>query len=371
MKSLVVSLRNRGCRAAALSKPVDEDGRTVKRAQDVMMNNQAGFTIIEMAIVMVIIGLIVGFGASLIGPLSIRAKRIESTETVAAGAEAIVGFAAANNGVLPTAAQFPTIIKKRNDAWSSPIEYIYNAALADGLPTTGDLCTRRTTRISLRQCPDAACTAPVTVSNVAFVVLSGGENFNNQTAGSLAVNGATVINVYPYGVGNVDNLAAGINRPEPYDDIVQWATLDELRAKVGCRGPQLAVLNNELPPGRLTSPYSAAVYVDGGVPFAAGGQYLWCVETPSGVPPSGLNFRTHTDSADIGFDTNGSILAESSSVWTASDRLLINGTPTTAGSFLLTVWVRDNNNPVNDASCSDGTNLDNCTRRSFVLTISP
>ncbi len=336
-----------------------------------MKNDQAGFTIIEMAIVMVIIGLIVGFGASLIGPLSIRAKRIESTEIVDAGAEAIAGYAAANRGVLPTSTQFPGIINKRNDAWSRPIQYVYDVVLADGNPATGDLCTRRTTQISLRQCPDAACSAPVTVANVAFLVLSGAENFNNQTVGALAVTGPTVIDVYPAGVGNVDGHAADLNRAESYDDIVRWATLDALRSKIGCRGPQLAVLNNELPPGRTTSPYSAAVYVDGGVPFAAGGNYLWCVETPTGAKPSGLNFRNHTDSGEIGFDTDGSVLAENSIVWVGADHLLINGTPTVAGSFLMTVWVRDNSNPAVDAACASGANLDNCTSRSFVLTINP
>lgn len=320
---------------------------------------------------MVLIGLIVGFGASIVGPLSIRAKRIEATETVNASAEGIIGHAAANRGILPTDAQFPSVIKKRNDAWNRPIQYIYDATLADGDPTTGNLCTRRATRIALRQCSDAVCSTPVTVDNVAFIVLSGGENFNNQTAGTIAVNGITVIDTYPNGVGDVDGYATDLNRDETYDDIVQWATLDELRGKIGCRGPQLAILNNELPPGRLSSPYTATVYVDGGVPFAAGGSYLWCVETPTGAVPSGLNFRNHADSSNIGFDNDCSVLAENSAVWTRSDHILISGTPTTTGSFLLTVWARDNSNPALDPACTGGTSLDNCTSRSFALTINP
>ena len=226
--------------------------------------------------------------------------------------------------------------------------------------TTGDLCTRRTTRITLRQCPDAACSTPVTVGDVAFLALSGGENFNNQTAGTLAVNGATVIDVYLNGVGDVDGYAADLNRDETYDDIVYWSTLNELRSRIACRGPQLTVLNNELPPGQLSSPYSATVYVDGGVPFAAGGEYLWSVETTTGAAPTGLSFRNHTDSGDVGFDTDGAALAESSAVWTQSDHLLITGTPAATGSFLLTVWVRDNSNSGSDAACESDTNLDNC-----------
>ncbi|XPS84421.1 uncharacterized protein Dvar_24390 [Desulfosarcina variabilis str. Montpellier] len=334
-------------------------------------NDQAGFTIIEMAIVMILIGLVVGFGASLIGPLSIRAKRIESTETVKAAAEAIIGHATANQAVLPTAAQLTQTIKTQNDAWSRPIQYLYDSALADGDATTGDLCTRRSTRITLNQCNDALCSAPVTVANVAFVLLSGGENFNNQTAASLAVTTSTVINVYPTGTDNVDGDTTDFNRPESYDDIVYWATLSELHGQVGCRGPQLSVLNNELPPGRVGNPYAAAIYADGGVPFASGGNYRWCVQTPTGSVPSNLRFRNHMDTVDIGFTTDGASLTETDTVWIQSDHLEINGTPDTAGSFLLTAWVRDNSNTGSDPACDSNTNLDNCTHRSFVLTINP
>ena len=63
-------------------------------------SGQKGFTIIEVAMVHVIIGLIVGFGASLVGPLTIRAKRNETKETLKAAKESIVGYAAANGRLL-------------------------------------------------------------------------------------------------------------------------------------------------------------------------------------------------------------------------------------------------------------------------------
>ena len=335
------------------------------------MVNQKGFTLIEIAIVMIIIGLLVGFGASLVVPLSTRAKRMESTEIVDAAVEAVMGYAAANNGSLPTVAQISGIIKKRNDAWQNPVYYIVDERFTDNDETTGDICTRKTTYLTLDQCDDSGCTTSVAVSGVAFIVLSGGANFNNQTSISQNVSTATTINHYGTGIGNVDDETSDFNRPEEYDDILQWVTLNELRTRIGCDGPQMVILNGSLPPGDTSTVYNAEIYVDGGVPFASGGNYNWCIETPSGSIPSGLNFRNHSGTRNIGFTPNGAVLSEASATWVQSDYIQISGTPTTPGSYLLTVWARDNNNPGNDAACNSGTNQDNCTDKSFVLTINP
>ena len=333
--------------------------------------NSRGFTLIEVAIVMVIVGLLVGFGASLVVPLSTRAKRMETEQIVAAAMEAVVGFAASNNGRLPTTAQFSTVITQKNDAWQQAVCYVVDDRLTDGSTTTGDICTRKTTHMTVEQCSDAACTTPAAVSDVAFAIISQGGDFNNQTSVSRAVTGDTTIRVYGPGVGNVDNENGDFNRPEPYDDIVRWASLSELRNRIGCDGPQMTVLNTALPAGDVGTSYSAAVYPDGGVFFSSGGRYNWCIETPAGTAPPGLSFTNDTGAASVGFTTDGSALAESSGTWTQADYLLISGTPTTPGSYLITVWGRDNSNPGNDTACSSGANQDNCTEKSFVLTINP
>ncbi|MBU4052854.1 MAG: type II secretion system GspH family protein, partial [Proteobacteria bacterium] len=86
-----------------------------------MVQNNRGFTLIELAIVMVIVGLLAGFGASMIVPLSVRAKRMETTEAVNVATEAVIGYAAAHNGRLPTVGEFPGIIGKYKDAWRKPL----------------------------------------------------------------------------------------------------------------------------------------------------------------------------------------------------------------------------------------------------------
>ena len=333
--------------------------------------NDKGFTLIELAIVMVIVGLLAGFGASMIVPLSVRAKRMETTEAVNAATEAVIGYAAAHNGRLPTVGEFPGIIGKYKDAWRKPLEYVVDSRFCDDNPATGDLCTRKTAFITVRQCVDSVCTSPVTVSNVAFVVLSGGENYNNQTSGSRAVSASVTLSFFEAGVDNVDGYNTDMNRPEVYDDITRWVTLNGLKTAIGCKGPPLEILNDILPPGKAGTAYSAAVYTGGGVPFStAAGKYKWCLETTSGSPPSGLVFRNHSNTTNIGFTTNASALAEGSATWVQSDSIQISGTPTTPGSYLLTAWARDNSNPGNDVACG-GTCPDNCASRSFVVTINP
>ena len=77
-----------------------------------MKLSNEGFTIIEMAVVLIIVGLMVGFGASLIRPLFERSKRIETQETVKAAVESVTGYAVSHNSRLPDTSQFPSTIKK-------------------------------------------------------------------------------------------------------------------------------------------------------------------------------------------------------------------------------------------------------------------
>jgi len=354
--------------------------------------DKKGFTIIEVAIVMVIIGLLVGFGATLVGPLTERSKRMATTEILMGASESIVGFASAekrlpewDNGTLDNIPdEFHEVVTKRRDSATKPLYYFF-----ENLLTTPDsLCGRKTTNITI--CRDAACTDRI--PNIAFAVVSGAMDYNPQTgivtAGCPA--GQTCIGVYEPGTAGIDNCTNGtncpnydgsvarINRAEAYDDIVEYVTLGELRTKSGCQGAPLKILNNELPSGSRSSLYSATIYAEGGVPFSSGGSYKWCVEignqnAAAGVP-GGLSitpgFVRYPDDPS---PTRCSDQAETA--WPSSaDELTINGSvPTDTGSFLFTIYVRDDNQTGNDPACDPITsgNRDNCARKSFVLTINP
>lgn len=335
--------------------------------------SKAGFTLVELAMVLVVIGLLIGLGMGLIGPLTKRAKYTETKETINAGVESIVGYVA-SNGRVPiwgdytadaTIDEFIEVVKDPNDAWTKPLYYFFESLLT----SNDSVCNRKTTNLTI--CRDATCSNRI--QNIAFIAVSSSENYNPQTGivTTGCPTGQTCVGVYDVGTPNIDNCTnatncpnypAGvdrISRQESYDDIVKWVTLDELRIKAGCVGPQLKILNNELPSGKLGSAYNATVYADGGVPFSSGGDYKWCIK---GTLPTGMTNPTPGCPATTDCSTLG---GEGATEWLQASSLSITGTPSSSGSFNITVFVRDNND--NDVTRAN----DNCAQKSFVITISP
>ncbi|MCX8044738.1 MAG: putative Ig domain-containing protein [Desulfobacterota bacterium] len=270
-------------------------------------NFNRGFTLIEIAIVLVIVGLLVGMGASMVKPLTQRAKFSETREVVQSAVQSVIGYATASGNRLPDGVTFPTIIRSGKDAWGKNIEYVFDNALT----VTTSVCNRGTTNLTVRRCNNAACTGAVVVTNVAFVVLSSGSNYNNQTAASQAISMPTTINVYDADIDGVDNCndaPAGI-RAERYDDIVEMVTIYDLKAKTGCADREIRVVTRNLPLGKVGSSYPAATL------SAANGTapYTWTVTI--GTLPSGLTLAGATG--------------------------VIAGTPMAAGTYPFTVQVTD------------------------------
>jgi prepilin-type N-terminal cleavage/methylation domain-containing protein len=187
-----------------------------------------GFTLIEVAIVMVILGFLVSIGASMIGPLTTRMKTTEARETVNAAVEGIIGYGATNLRLPNLNPQFPSVVRAQSDPWGNPIQYIFDNRL------TTSICDKTTTYITVRVCGNAACTVVNNVTNVAFVVLSSGANFNNQTDAGQAVGAARIVTTYSSG-SPADSYAGDFMRAtDEYDDVIKWVTLPELQTKLSC-----------------------------------------------------------------------------------------------------------------------------------------
>src|SRR3989338_8071242 len=246
-----------------------------------MLKNNKGFSIIELSIVLALMGILISFGTGMIAPLTKRVKYTETKEVVNAAVESIISLASANNRI-PTTTEFQSIARTPKDAWKKDLYYIPDVNLDD--LSAGGICGRKTTGITVRICTNAQCTSYNDISNVAFVIISGSENYNVQTN-----NVSGRVTVYETGTINIDNYTTDMNRPETYDDLIKWITLDELRAKTGCTGAQLSILNNELPPGMQNNAYGpVTIFATGGVGSST---YRWSRQQSAST---GLTFNPNT-----------------------------------------------------------------------------
>jgi prepilin-type N-terminal cleavage/methylation domain-containing protein len=317
-------------------------------------DNQNGFSLIELSIVLVIIGLLVGLGSSMIGPLTTFARVRETRDIQDASLQSIISWASSSNSI-PNETSFPTVAKSRADAWGQDMIYLYDPNLYSASPTKDTICGRRSTTLKLY--------ANYSTNNVAFALLSRADNTAFKSVLNGTLNGSGVnTTVAASGAATGTVSVTGTN-----SDLARWVTLDELRSKIGCQGAPLKIINNELPFGAVPNIYSVTLTADGGVPFATNpSTFKWCVS----MLPTGFNSPTG------GIQNANCIgLSEASGSWgTASSGLTISfpAATVTTGAYPITVVVRDNADGVTSSeACNNSNPGDNCAQKMFVLTINP
>jgi len=199
-----------------------------------------GIGLVEIAIVLLIIGILLTIGAGLFKVLVKNTKFVESREVVLSLRDAIIGYVLTRGKLPCDGTETCSSPQKRYselaravDSWGLPLLYAYWGQLRD----TSDLCAETGTGLTVRLCGgDPACSSPLQViSDVAFIVLSTGENRNKQTAGAGRMTTTTTVNIYDYGTQADDDTSDGDASQEGYDDIVEYVTLYQLKEKL-CEG---------------------------------------------------------------------------------------------------------------------------------------
>ena len=268
-----------------------------------------GFTLVEIAIVLIILGLLITLGTALIGPLTKRSKMTESRETVKHAKEAFLGFVV-KNGYLPreqTVATPPCINSScqvgatcdpfcevgagRRDAWGSDLVYF----AADEIEGTGrNACGVNSTAMQINDCQSGACAAK---SNIAYVIYSMGADINGNCTGTASPYN---IMLQDYGYDAPGCTPNPTNPRFRYDDIVQYVSLDEIRAALGCAQPLAITSSGTLPQGEEDSFYSYSLQAIGGKP-----PYTWSawsgsgltLNTASGLISGTINYKTTAPNA--------------------------------------------------------------------------
>ncbi len=230
--------------------------------------NKKGFSLLEMALVLVIIGVLLSAGITVFNVLYKKSKLSQSEEVLKAVVENLISKASSDKCLPssvdsgdPNAPLLPNDIEQRQDSFLKYIRYIpANEMVSSTCSTTSNICNKKSTSLAVILCKNEDCSSSETIDNVAFVVVSGGWNKNlqvnfNDTA-TITINSTTTtkraIRVY-YPNVNIDSYSSSHttygdpNRVEEFDDIVKYITLDQLRTKIGCEGSQLKIITTELP----------------------------------------------------------------------------------------------------------------------------
>lgn len=208
---------------------------------------KSAFTLIELSIVLIIIGLLIGGSFKVLKVMRERAQVSRAQDDVKVAKEAIIGNAIVNNNTLPPIDFFD---KNLSPIKSNQHQLFY---ADDPKLEKRDICSYSTTH--LKVLPEGKAT----IHDIAFVVASESSNHNMQTAVK-----NNEVKIYKYSK-IVDDNTSPINIKENYDDIVDWVTLRQLQAEAQCSEKRLRIVNTSLPSTDTTnsSSYKAKIVVDG------------------------------------------------------------------------------------------------------------
>lgn len=209
------------------------------------------FTLVELAIVLMIVGLLIGGSFKLLKMQRYKEKTQEAKETVQTAKDAVIGNTLINDNTLPDKDFFKNNLSPiANNV--HPLLYTYDTQLA-----SNNICAFNSTKLSVK-------TPTKTISNVAFVIVSEGANGNMQTAVTDDGSGNYSVTIYDYSQKKDDNTTP-VNVVDNYDDIATWVTLAQLQKEAECSSKPLRFLNDSLPTATKGETYSATLYVENNI----------------------------------------------------------------------------------------------------------
>jgi len=212
------------------------------------------FSLIELAVVLTVIGVMVGGSFKLLKMSRESSRTADAKENVLSAKHAIIGDALIYSN-LSTSSNFQNNLSSVKGTLTPLLYY------PDSLLTTKDICAFSSTNLKII---DNTFTPAVNHDDIAFVVVSEGANFNMQTAVNTSVTPNT-ITIYKPSTLVDDNTSDENNNQERYDDIVEWVTLVELQNEVGCNENPLRIVNSSLPSTDVVNSkdYKATIIIDG------------------------------------------------------------------------------------------------------------
>ena len=206
--------------------------------------SKKGFTLIEMAIVLVILGLIIGIGTGSMIQFIKWNKRRTTESMVSSAKDYVTGLFSLHPEGINTK-QLP----KEKDSYAQNLIFILASKITNSYLSSKNatVCDLANTTLEYH---DIATNS--TLQNVAFVVFSKGKDYQSNTK----CNGKLV---------NNSQTCNGKVETDTSKDIVNVVTLPQLKQYLGCPGNPLHILNNQLPPAYEGEYYNTTLYASGGI----------------------------------------------------------------------------------------------------------
>jgi prepilin-type N-terminal cleavage/methylation domain-containing protein len=214
-----------------------------------------GFTLVEMAMVLIVVGLLMGGGFQMMKVMQEKARSTEAKNTLNAAKEAIIAFAI-NSGRLPIDLTEANVnIRAAGD---TNITYYVPTNIVAAAFLTTNLCQSNDTTFRT-QVTNPDDTLGSITPNIAFVLAVNGENMQPQTI--FAGNPNPLI--FPRWNATIATI--------PYDDFHTQVTLAELQSLAGCQ--PLRIIPTSLPQADDNSTYNIDINATGG---GGSNTYSWC-----------------------------------------------------------------------------------------------
>jgi prepilin-type N-terminal cleavage/methylation domain-containing protein len=249
-----------------------------------MKRRNSGFSLVEMAIVLVIFGLVLASASSILGLFVNKGGAERTRKMMDSNKNSLISIAAGKGYYIKSGETYTSTsdvisaMSYPQDAYGRDFHLVIDDTLnyyETGAQSKSELdykpvCGTDSTTMTIHLCKDASngcdSTAEYTeVKNVGLVLVSGSSNKNVQTDVK-EISGENVVKVWFQGTDAKDDYTSDVNRAEKYDDIVDWITLPELRTKAGCDPVKLDFLDTSVPVLSSGS-YRAEIYPKGGIPF--------------------------------------------------------------------------------------------------------
>ncbi|MDH5464969.1 MAG: type II secretion system GspH family protein [Thiovulaceae bacterium] len=221
-----------------------------------------GFTLVELAIVLIVIGILTGGGMKLMGVLAKKAKVLETKEKMQTMQETVLGFAMREHR-LPTQDEWDKLFLDKDDSWGKKIRYIVDGSLTKAK----NLCHQNNSHVRLSL-------EAQTQENLAFILVSSGPNRNLQTA----IENMEVETAF-FGE-KLDLNDEDFTREESFDDTLVAYSMNQLQFLQQCDDQKLKIINDDLPKAITNRAYETEIFVQGGATFSDS-TYRWCMNKKS------------------------------------------------------------------------------------------